>query len=671
MSKQNKKIPRWRTGSSSSEDEDSESVRKTSNWRYPSSEEEDSEVEVKKAVSSSSEDSEVEVVKKAVSSSSEDSEEDYPIQTEVETVDEEQEDLSFKFSEQSFLPLPDTIVGVVSSYITGEDIFEFLTEGFYSKTNIPHIDLDLSDRAIDVGSLVGVCNDLCFFKSLTLTLSGTANSPPTYMAKLAPKIKSLTIFNLNDKNLSWLALCPLVKLDIKDFSGYSLDPFRLFPSLQEISIYQYLTELKSTTTNNNIRKLTINCYRGGGLNFISNLSNLEELYLSTGIETPIINSDIEDMSVDDLKLEECQKLKKVGIYGFNALTDLEFISKLPLLEAFNYKGSAGQYDDEIPPVVVENTSLREVNIEGFYSTEYSFKGCPNLESLVLNVGCLLELDLPKSSSLERLVLENSKQENLNFLADCPQLKEFIWQNTEKQLDLVVSGLRYCTLLENLLIKLSNHSTLISEEVISKLSELKTFGCSGFSSDMKFLSPCLNLENLNISCIEKVDLSFLAPLTKLSDLTLQAPATNIRHLANCTNIKHLDISTSEIDMSFLSKLVNLKFLHLHKCCRLNSLKFVSTCLNLTRLEIVGAYKLLSISGLERCTKLKDLSVKGSILRNISKLEYCTSLESLSLDNTDVEDISILLKCTRLNTLELSDSKIKNLAVLKNTGLVFVI
>lgn len=669
------KIPSWRTGSPTDGDNSGTgrktfTRKKTYNWRTGSPIEEkwaisssDSEEEEKKTASFS--DSEEEVDEVNNSSDSEQEEEEY---FRGEQIREESSGLSFKFSEHSFIPLPDSIVGLVSSYIPGEDVFEFLTEGFYSKTNIPHMDLDLSERVLDIYSLMDIFTHMALFKSLSLNLIKGVGSP-LYMEKLAPKIKSLDIFNLSKKDLFWLRLCPLTKISIRNHEDCNLNPFTLFPLLEEIKINQYYVKEKTTIPiHNNIKKLVVRHYGGGCLDFITGLSNLEELYLSTGTEISDERYESND-TIEDLKLEECTKLRTVSLYGFGGLKSLEFLNQLPLLEFFNYKGSGLYNEDIMPTTTIENTSLKEVNIDGFISWKYNFEGCGNLESLTLEGNRLRELDL-EGTKLKKLSLERHLMEDVSFLVNCPELVEFNFENINEQKDIDLRDLEYCPNLERLDIKFDTNSRFLSEKVIPTLRHLKKFVCYGVSFDVKFLSFCTEMEILELNFEGKLDLEFLAPLTKIIELIINIKSTNIRHIRNCPNMEFLDISSDEVDMSFLSSLTNLSFLRLNNCYNLTSLGYVSKCPNLTRLELVDAHRLLTLAGLERCPKLRELDVNRSGLRNISKLEYSTSLQQLFLHSTEVEDISVLLKCNNLTLLEISSNRIRDLDVLRGTKFLII-
>ena len=649
-----------------------------------SSDEDSSDSEYKKTFSSSDEDLSDESqtsnnknlsrIKTRSSSVEEDSEKKIvtPSKEDTELSSSLEDDIIINIAENNFIPLPDVLIAEIASYNTAEDNLDLLSLGFYTKSVISHMNLDLSDRPISSIALDKVVDKLLLFKSLSINLVYHRDEI-NVMSKMAHKITSLVVSGLKISNLPWLKLCPLNRLEVAFYGRFNLNPFKTFPKLEELTIDTFNTEGLDIEVNekNKVRKLAINNHLEGNLNFISRLSNLEELLLSTGNMGRDRNN--QDENTMDLYLEKCEKLKTVGIYGFNVLSNLNFINSLPLIESFNYFGEANFYDDDVEPIIIKNKSLRKVDIKGFESGEYNFSGCKNLEDLTLYCSATT-LDL-RGTSLKCLELDHLSIDNLDFLSDCPELLKFSYTNHTNHGEFDITALSHCDKLEILSIQLCHGSSFRGEESMLELINLKHFNCVNVETDLSCLSNCVDIDTLGLGSVSiqdgTLDLSFLKNLSKLTRLSIyNCQPKNIHHISNCVNLEKLSIQPDRT-LSFLSGLAKLNLLILDNCGQLISLKDLSNCTELKELSINGSPNLRTISGIEKCTNLRELLFDNSRIRDISKLEFCPKLKKITLINTNVEDISPLLKCNNLSTALLSDNnRIRNGEVLEKARFVLL-
>lgn len=572
--------------------------------------------------------------------------------------DEDVEDIIINIASNSSMPLPDVLISKIASYITVEENLDLLSLGFYTESNISLMNLDLSNKPVNFATLDRVVDKLLLFKSLSINLNYHGDEINT-MTKITHKITSLVVSGLKTISLPWLKLCPLTKLEIAFYGKSNENPFDTFPKLEELIINTFDVEEIEIKQNNKVKKLAINDYCGGNLDFISELSNLEDLLLSTGNMGRIRASNDEDIT--NLHLEKCKKLKSVSIYGFNALMNLDFINSLPLLESFNYFGEANLYDDEVEPIIIKNKSLRKVDIKGFESREYNFSGCENLEDLILY--CCATTLLLKGTSLKYLALDHLAIDNLDFLSDCPELLKFSYNNHAKDGEFDITTISHCEKLKTLSIRLCHGSFLRGKESVSKLNNLEHFSCENVETDLFFLSSCLNLDTLDLTNVSigngTLDLSFLENLTKLTRLFIRnCQPINIHYVSNCIDLENLSIRPGKT-LYFLSNLNKLNFLILDDSGQLISLKGLSNCTKLDKLFINSSFSLKTISGLEKCTNLQELMVDHSKIKDICKLELLPKLRKVILVNTDVEDISPLLRCNNLTAVSLSNNnRIRN-------------
>ncbi len=89
----------------------------------------------------------------------------------------------------SFIPLPNPLIGIIASYIGEEDNIELLSEGFYSRSNLSHIDLDLSTRVLNTASIMSIIDKLVLFKSLSLNIILRNREDRKFLLEIVLKLK--------------------------------------------------------------------------------------------------------------------------------------------------------------------------------------------------------------------------------------------------------------------------------------------------------------------------------------------------------------------------------------------------------------------------------------------------------------------------------------------------
>lgn len=97
--------------------------------------------------------------------------------------------------------------------------------------------------------------------------------------------------------------------------------------------------------------------------------------------------------------------------------------------------------------------------------------------------------------------------------------------------------------------------------------------------------------------------------------------------------------------------------------LNDISSLSSLTKLTRLTLCGN-QISDISPLSKLTKLEFLCVEQSPVEDISPLSDLTNLKILGLADDQISDISPLVKLTRLTSLCLQNNKISDISVLSS-------
>ncbi len=109
-----------------------------------------------------------------------------------------------------------------------------------------------------------------------------------------------------------------------------------------------------------------------------------------------------------------------------------------------------------------------------------------------------------------------------------------------------------------------------------------------------------------------------------------------------------------DISFLEKLVKLKYLHLDRCTQFDGdISPLEKLVNLKELHLGSSYRIRDISPLKKLIKLECLHlVYCDQIRDISPLEKLVNLQRLYLfDSSQIQDISPLEKLVNLEKLDL--------------------
>ena len=211
----------------------------------------------------------------------------------------------------------------------------------------------------------------------------------------------------------------------------------------------------------------------------------------------------------------------------------------------------------------------------------------------------------------------------------------------------LAGLEEATNLTYLYI--SNTSTL-DLSPLADLTNLTQLTLARSMSDLSSLADLTNLTTLSLSPTSTSDLSPLAGLTNLTTLLLGGSISDLSPLAGLTSLTQLSFSGSISDLSLLPNLTNLTTLRIYNTL-ISDLSPLASLTNLTQLELRST-STSDISPLAGLTNLTQLDLDGSI-SDISPLANLTNLTTLTLGGS-IPDISPLANLTNLTTLSFNGS-----------------
>jgi Leucine-rich repeat (LRR) protein len=328
----------------------------------------------------------------------------------------------------------------------------------------------------------------------------------------------------------------------------------IFPNLEELTLDLYGTNILPKVLSNlpKLRKLDIENWSGRNGSLLTELTNLEELYLRNSKYSPIQRADV-------FHIDKLEQLKVLHISGFDPGQLLSKVSDLKFLEEIDFRSS--QYRKfPITLFVLPNLKFLAVGDENHYkySTSGRNDGWPGFDPKVAFQNLeVLRISLRKIQGMEQFPLE---------IFDLPKLQELYIEGYYGQ-D------KYAGILEGLA-KMKNLKGLglgsKIPSVVYEMTNLEKLDISGFSEPElpKELAQLQNLEELILKQRGKM-VTFpieFATLTKLTTLDMsnyygdQFPGG----LSNLKQLQHLKLGGTYIKKlpKSIGQLEHLEVLYLH-------------------------------------------------------------------------------------------------------------
>ena len=191
--------------------------------------------------------------------------------------------------------------------------------------------------------------------------------------------------------------------------------------------------------------------------------------------------------------------------------------------------------------------------------------------------------------------------------------------------------------------------------LSGLTNVKSIAIdsNNFTPDLSFLSGMTGLQSLGLQVspsLEELDLSFAANMTELTHLEIYnygqdtVSVTDLTPLAGLTKLQELSIPAEVKSLAPLAGLTELRSLNLQ-----------------TRNGNGSYYPLTDISALSGMTKLTTLSLALGDVKDLSPVSGLTSLTDLNLyGNFDCPDLQFLSGLAKLTNLSIELGDVKDLS-----------
>ncbi|CAL5995411.1 leucine-rich_repeat domain-containing protein [Hexamita inflata] len=374
-----------------------------------------------------------------------------------------------------------------------------------------------------------------------------------------------------------------------------------------------------------------------------NLPQLRELSLS--------NNDCQDI----ISLQFMQKLVKLNLsrnslINISVLTKLLNLTDLDISKNFNVDHSPLKYMTQLIKLNAGSTNIKN-------------------SALLKTLVNLKELDLSKNidcdiSSLKYLV----KLTHLNLSDTCVQdisaLEPLIHLEDLNVANDFCANVFYVDItplknMKKLQAITSSNMQLLNTHIFNQIFSLKKLDLSKQITPLNLSQ--LNVEYLNMSYTEGIDLNHLQSMTALTSLHLQyCKLTNISYLA-FLNLRDLDVSYNPgIDISPLEHMNSLIQLEISYC----NLKVISALKNLTTLQKLGLYmnKYIDITPLQYLIQLTDLHLSNCEILEISALSPLYNLKRLDISQNQIIDISPLQKM-QFTSLRFLNNRVIDLSPIK--------
>lgn len=295
--------------------------------------------------------------------------------------------------------------------------------------------------------------------------------------------------------------------------------------------------------------------------------------------------------------------------------DLSDLSKLNFLQRLTMADHPYTGIDALASIV----TLEELNISGISLSDTELRAIatlPKLQKLTLSRCNLSGISsLSGASALTYLNLSGNTVRDLSVLQTMPELTHLYL----------------------------SHNALVELDMVGKLTKLEILDAAFNSvSSAAPLSGCSALRELNLSNNELTDLTGLDGLTKLEKLYLAfTGTTDISLLASSTAMRELDISNNAIeDISAVSAMIKLEHLNFSynqvsalptfskdaplvtikgSQNKLSTLKQLQGLKQLNYVFMDFNEKVSSVSALEKCPALVEVSVYGTKVRDVKALK----------------------------------------------------
>lgn len=413
-------------------------------------------------------------------------------------------------------------------------------------------------------------------------------------------------------------------VEIKESIGNRLDDLQFFTGLRELNIgarsvgivaLLQLEQLESITCGNSPKEVA---------NVSSRPERIKQLHLSfsdetlEGIET---FSNLECLSIQNHQLISVENLAQV-----KSLKQLFLDTK----NLMNYEAISNL--SELEELEIESENLKDIEF---------------MSSL---------------EKLSRTSLISTKVVNINYLNQLPNLRHLTLDHDHEIADFSV--LESLTDLESLNLYMLHPDRMPD---LTKLGHLTDLTISGLMN-LKSLQNLTQVERLCIKNCMKLDFSYLAKLTSLKELVINANPEKVLNLDALAGLPQLEV----LDMSRLFLLDDCTWAFRKNGIKELYINDTHCAVDLSAMQVNETLKKLEMNHLDLYTNVRWHTVQNIHLYNYDELmsedyqkllSYFPNLEELSAVGDKIDSVEFAQSMPNLVKLDISDNYVKDLTMLK--------
>lgn len=441
----------------------------------------------------------------------------------------------------------------------------------------------------------------------------------------------------------------LKKLDISSCKAKDFSPIASLVNLEELSaegIYQAPVET-SIAPLKNLRTLAVDAELGA---WIGGLVNLEQL---SGLQIPAEDEASEYIrnlkNLRRLEVKRCENtqcisgLEKLEYLSMETLAaNPEPLMQLPSLKTWLVCGTDEQ--TQFPPML-HNDTIETVRFDSVHNTEdiASLAGLTAMKDLTLQNNALQSCDmLSGMTGLRRLDLCENIIDDLSGLAGLTNLEELDLSDNDILVAFTKDGL-------------FTEPTIGDISPLGSLTKLQKLSLCAKDCDMSTLKNLPELKELAIYRVQ--DISSLAGITAPESLTLEY-AADLSALASAVNLKKLRVDALYGgDLSALAGMNRLQEVSIS--AKTEDLEEIVTDTSMfcgkQDLEKISlnAFSLTDLSGLSDCKKLREMHFEASTISGAT-MPKLPAMRSFTLHGCGVGDSAWFSQMPHLRTLDLYSS-----------------
>lgn len=310
---------------------------------------------------------------------------------------------------------------------------------------------------------------------------------------------------------------------------------------------------------------------------------------------------------------EFEEIPYCNYYEIKSLNSIKYLTNIEHLYVIDYNPTINKLS-----CLEYLTNLKKITLYKNKASLLPLKNLKNLNEVYLLYNEADISPLMKLGNLKKLTLYYNRS-SLNPISNLTEIDELLISEIGEIDCIMLKGL---TRIDKLTLS-SYRIKLVNADILSSLMSLSHLVLNARNLDtLEIISPLINLRSLEITDNE-LDLSPISSLTDLEELNLTDNKSDLEPISNLTKLKKINLSRNNLDLSPIGKLSNLEDLDLSQ--NSSSLTPVGNLIKLRRLNLY-ANKTSDFTPIRNLTNLEYLNVQYISKDKLSSIkEFISELE----------------------------------------------